>query len=467
MAEPSSDVRIRFPFIRQRIPSSLRLRLVLPFVLLIGVVLLVLALVFGVFAHDIYIERLSEEMSIEAETVADVYLLAREQGGGELKLDEIIAGLPEQDGRRITLIDESGEVLADTAFDDPAQLQNHAGREEVREALSGGTGVAIRKSASVGERFLYVAVPLEDGGNTVLRIATPLEDVDVVIDRMQRFLAVAACIALILAAGVAVVIGYRLSEPLEQLRAHARRVAAGDLVSEVAPTSTREIDAVGQAFNSMTAQLRRSLNDQDRTGTRLEAVLGGLDDGVVLTDASGHVLRMNHAAERMLAVREDRARGRPFIQAARDHELDALLQSALGGHALRPEAVEHGLNRRTLMSSASKVTGRSEFLGLVVLRDITEIRRLEGVRREFVANVSHELRTPLTSIRAIAETIESGTVEDAELTRELMRRIIGEIDRLTALVEDLLDLARLESGRSPLNLDRVRADELIRTAGER
>src|SRR5680860_734973 len=119
------------------------------------------------------------------------------------------------------------------------------------------------------------------------------------------------------------------------------------------------------------------------------------------------------------------------------------------------------------MSSASKVTGRSEFLGLVVLRDITEIRRLEGVRREFVANVSHELRTPLTSIRAIAETIESGTVEDAELTRELMRRIIGEIDRLTALVEDLLDLARLESGRSPLNLDRVRADELIRTAGER
>ena len=461
--ESSPDI----PLYERVLPSSLRWRLVLPFVVLIGVVLLVLAVVLGDRASDIYVERLTEDMEIEARTIAAVYTQADAQGPSVLDPSAIVAGLPESQDRRVTLIGADGDVLADTAVDDAETLGNHAGREEVQEVRSGETGIATRTSASVGERYLYVAVPLNDGSDTVLRIAAPLDEVDAVVDRVQRYLVIAAFVSLILAAGVALFIGVRLAEPLEELRAHAQRVAEGDLTSEVVPSPTREVGAVGRAFNTMTGRLRQSLEDLEKTGTRLEAVLGGLEDGVVLTDADGYVLRMNQAAERMLAIREDKARHRPFIQAARDHELDALLQAVLGGQQHRSEAVEHGLNRRTLLSSASRVTGQSEYLGLVVLRDITELRRLEGVRRDFVANVSHELRTPLTSIRAMVETIEGGAVDDPELTQQFMQRIIGEVDRLTALVEDLLDLARLEAGRSPLRLEIVKPDALVHTAGER
>ncbi len=467
MPNRSDRSRFPFPFYEQLLPGSLRLRLVLPFVALFGIVLLVLTLTLGQRARDIYIERLSDDIEIEARTVADVYLLARDQSGGELELARIITMLPDQAGRRITLIDGDGVVLADTAVEDLDRLEDHAGREEIRTAVSGGTGVATRTSTSVGERFLYVAVPVGDGSDTVLRIAVPLTDVDAVVNDVQRYLVIAALVALALAVALAVFIGFRLAEPLEGLRSHAQRVADGDLDAQVAPSSTREIDAVGNAFNLMTARLRQSLDDLATTSIRLEAVLGGLNDGVVLTDDHGNVLRMNEAAERMLMIRENTALGQPFLHAARDHELDALLQAALRGRQREPEAVEHGLHRRTLLSSASTVEGQAERLGLVVLRDITELRQLEGVRRDFVANVSHELRTPLTSIRAMAETIEAGAIDDPEMAQEFMRRIIGEVDRLTALVEDLLDLARLEAGRSPLKLAGVRADDLVRVASER
>jgi two-component system phosphate regulon sensor histidine kinase PhoR len=459
--------RFPFPFYEQLLPGSLRLRLVLPFVALFGIVLLVLTLALGQRANDIYIERLSEDIAIEARTVADVYLLARDQSGGDVELAGIISLLPDQADRRITLIDGNGVVMADTAVNDLDRLEDHAGREEIQTAVSGGTGVATRMSTSVGERFLYVAVPLGDGSDTVLRIAVPLTYVDAVVDDVQRYLVVAAMVALALAVALAVFIGFRLAEPLEGLRSHAQRVADGDLDAQVAPSPTREIDAVGSAFNMMTARLRQSLDDLATTSIRLEAVLGGLDDGVVLTDDHGNVLRMNEAAERMLVIRENAAMGQPFLHAARDHELDALLQAALQGRQRQPEAVEYGLHRRTLLSSASTVEGQAERLGLVVLRDITELRKLEGVRRDFVANVSHELRTPLTSIRAMVETIETGAIDEPEMMQEFMRRIIGEIDQLTALVEDLLDMARLEAGRSPLKLAHVQADDLVRVASER
>jgi two-component system phosphate regulon sensor histidine kinase PhoR len=235
----------------------------------------------------------------------------------------------------------------------------------------------------------------------------------------------------------------------------------------VPPSPTREFDEVGLAFDFMTSQLRTSLNDLEMTRDRLEAVLGGLDDGVVITDDQGSILRLNRAAATMLNASETQARGRPFIQVARDHELDALLSAALDGDHHRIGSFEHGLNRRTLRSSATTVAGRFERLGLVVLRDITDLRRLEGVRRDFVANVSHELRTPLTSIRALVETLEAGAIDDPELTQDFLSRIVHEVDRLTALVEDLLDLARLEAGRTPMRLEDIVTREVLERAGER
>lgn len=467
MFEPRpGEVELELPWYERILPSSLRLRLILPFVGLIALVLLVLALFLGDRARDIYVERLTNELTTQARTLADAVSLT---GGTDTvsELAAVIEQLPVEKDRRITLIGEDGTVLADTHINDLTRAGNHGDREEIVEAREGDRGTSMRRSASVHERYLYVAVPVEDGSGAVLRIAVPVEDIEAVVDDVQRYLLVAALVALGAAIAVATFIGYRLSEPLEELRAHADRVARGDFDGEVEPSPTYEIDEVGRAFNMMTYAVRESLAEYERARTRLEAVLGGLEDGVVLTDQHGEVLRINAAGAAMLGTTVERAEGKPYIQVARDHELDAQLQAVLRGETARPQTVEHGLNRRMLQSMSTTVTGISETLGLVVLRDVTELRRLESVRRDFVANVSHELRTPLTSIRALAETLQSGAVDDPAMTQEFLDRILGEVDRLAALVEDLMDLARLEAGRANVEFESVRTDELLHAAGER
>lgn len=467
MFEPRpGEVELELPWYERILPSSLRLRLILPFVGLIALVLLVLALFLGDRARDIYVERLTNELTTQARTLADAVSLT---GGTDTvsELAAVIEQLPVEEDRRITLIGEDGTVLADTHINDLTRAGNHGDREEIVEAREGDRGTSMRRSASVHERYLYVAVPVEDGSGAVLRIAVPVEDIEAVVDDVQRYLLVAALVALGAAIAVATFIGYRLSEPLEELRAHADRVARGDFDGEVEPSPTYEIDEVGRAFNMMTYAVRESLAEYERARTRLEAVLGGLEDGVVLTDQHGEVLRINAAGAAMLGTTVERAEGKPYIQVARDHELDAQLQAVLRGETARLQTVEHGLNRRMLQSMSTTVTGISETLGLVVLRDVTELRRLESVRRDFVANVSHELRTPLTSIRALAETLQSGAVDDPAMTQEFLDRILGEVDRLAALVEDLMDLARLEAGRANVEFESVRTDELLHAAGER
>lgn len=457
------------PFYERLLPRSLRLRLVVPFIVLIGVILLFLAILLGSQAEDIYTSRLTDELEIESRTIAAMVSLAEQQDDETVDLAALIRELPAGEDRRITLIDADGSVIADTQVESVASLENHGAREEVREALTESRGVAVRSSASVDERYLYVATQINDAANPgrVLRIAVPLQQVDDVANQVQQYILLVMLVALLLATTLAIFIGIKIAEPLEALRLHAQRVASGNLDTSVEPSPTRELDEVGIAFNVMTSRLKTSLDDLEKTRTRLEAVLGGLDDGVVITDMNGTILQLNRAAAAMLNIQEDRARGRPFIQVARDHELDTLLQSALRGESHREGAVEHGLNRRMLQSSATTVAGNFEHLGLVVLRDITDLRRLEGIRRDFVANVSHELRTPLTSIRALVETLEAGAVEDPELTQDFLSRIIHEVDRLAALVEDLLDLARLEAGRTPTRFERVSTKDVLRRAGER
>lgn len=462
---PGEDL-VEHPWYERLLPGSLRLRLILPFVVLVAAVLLVLALVLGSRARDIYVGRLEDELITQARTIIDVATLSEAQGM-PVDLTTIVADLPETGDHRVTLIARDGTVLADTTAHDVRGLENHNGRAEVIEARQSGTGDDERRSHTTGVRYLYEAVLLDDGSGRVLRIAVPLTDVEAVVDRLQRYLMATALVSIALVTAVAVFIGFRLVQPLEELRSLAQRVERGDLTGEATPSAVTEIDDVGHAFNLMIHALRTSLADLDRARTRLEAVMAGLEDGVVLTDIHGDVLRLNRAAERLLGIREERAIGQPFIQIARDHELDEQLQRALRGERTDPRVVEHGLRRRHLQISSTTVSGQSERLGLVVLRDISELRRLEGVRRDFVANVSHELRTPLTSIRALVETLESGAVDDPEMEREFLGRIVQEVDRLTALVEDLMDLARLESGRGVVRFAEEDPAEVLRTAGER
>lgn len=448
------------------LPYGLRVRLSLPFVISTVLVLILLALFLGNRARDIYMDRLEGELFTQATLLADD---AGRGMTGTNADDAVIAIVHDLGGvitSRLTIIDASGRVIADSEAD-PATMQNHNTRPEVIGARATGQGEAERRSATVDRDFLYLAVPIKQVPGAVARVAVPLQDVDLVVARIQRYIAVAATIAILIAIPMSLFMAGRIVRPLDELREQAIAVAGGDLMARVKPDPTKEIGDLGRAFNSMTSELQTSLDTVERTGLRLEAVLAGLADGVILTDVDGRVVRMNQAAEDMLESNERSAKGRPYTQVSRDHELARQLAGVLDGKPQSDVTIEHGLDRMVLQATARVIEGSRERLGLVVLRDVTRLRQLELMRRDFVANVSHELRTPLTSIRALTETLEAGAIDDREMTDDFLARILGEVDRLTALVEDLLDMARLEAGRSPLDLQMVDPGEVIRHGADR
>ena len=278
---------------------------------------------------------------------------------------------------------------------------------------------------------------------------------------------IATLAAAALAGAVSVFVAGRIAGPIDEVRRQAAAVAAGQLDVAVEPATTRELGELGRAFNAMVERLQASLDETDRVTARLEATLATLSDGVILTDADGAVLRINAAAARMLGTTEAGGATGPFVLVSRDHELAALLRSALATRQAQAATIEHGLSRRVLEASARPLAVSRERLALVVLRDVTDLKRLESVRREFVANVSHELRTPLASIKALVETLEAGAIDDAIVADDFLRRIVGEVDRLAVLVDELLDLARLESGRVVLQVDVLEPVDLLGRAVER
>ncbi len=452
--------------VRQRLGGSLRFRLSLPFVALVALVLLGLGILFGSQAHQIYVNRLTDQLAAQAFLVGDSVSRAIAAGESPAQIVALVDALGTRVDSRLTIVGGDGTVLADSEVD-PATMENHASRTEILDARREGTGSATRQSRSIDANFLYVAVPIDGEDGLISRVAVPMQEVDATVQRVQRLILAAAAAAVAMSIAIAWFISGRIARPLDDLRHQAHAVASGDLTARVVPVETHELAEVGHAFNTMTEELQTSLDALDHTRMRLEAVLSGLADGVVLTDEEGVVLRLNQSAEQLLETSEAAAVGQPFVLVCRDYELQHLLRRALEGASNPKAMIEHGLNRRTLLTTASVVAGTRERLGLVVLRDISELRRLETVRREFVANVSHELRTPLTSIRAVVETLESGAVEDERVAKEFLGRIVGEVDRLTALVEDLLDLARLEAGRSKMGLELIDPGELVLAGADR
>ncbi len=438
----------------------------MPFLLLAVFVFGILYMVLSNSIEDEYISRISDETRSQARIAAYAIADARARGDTDQQVVDIISHFGELTGDRYTLIDPDGVVLADTVAD-PATMENHAHRPEVEDAVSDGIGEYRRLSDTVGRSFLYVAVMVPDESGTVLRVAVPVTEINRVVGDMGRSLILAVLTSLVLSLVASWLISGRLSRPLEALRVQARAVAGGDYSARVEPSSVVELRDVGRSFNVMASRLEDVIEEREQTSLRLEAIMANLVDGVVLTDGEGMVLRMNAAAAGMFDTSEEEAFGRPFVQVTRDHELWLVLRDALGGKKKPTATVEHGVERASLLITARGIDDDGERLGLVVLRDVTDIRRLELVRREFVANVSHELRTPLTSIRAMVETLEAGAIEEPGMAVDFLGRIVGEVDRLNALVEDLLDFARLEAGRAPLRLERVNIGEVVRVGAER
>ncbi len=346
--------------------------------------------------------------------------------------------LAEQNGRRITLVDSSGRVRADSDFPPgplPA-LENHRQRPEIRAALEGRTGIATRRSGTVGRTMLYVAVP---GGPGAIRVAASLSQVDEVVRRAGRAVAGSALLALLVGAVLALIAGRSIARPLTSITAAARAIAAGS-PPRFPRSGIPDIDALVQALRQMHRQLADRFEELRREQAESAALVESMVEGVIAADQRGRIVTANPAARRLLGYGQSDALP-DIAELFRAKAAREVVDAVLAGAPVQDREVE--LDDRSVLLNARPLPAGGAVL---VMHDLTELRRLEAIRRDFVANVSHELKTPLTSISGYAETLLS-VPPDPEMARGFLQTILANAHRMQRLVDDLLDLSRIESGR--------------------
>ena len=368
--------------------------------------------------------------------------------------DSIADRMGEVAGVRVTLIGRDGTVLGDSEVDASRipSLDNHADRPEVAAALGGREGSSIRASGTLALRLLYVAVPHPQGA---VRLAVPERESRDFLVRTRQVAAATALLAFVLALLLAGLVHRLRTAPLKQLRTALQRIGEGDLTARTGGQGGGAVSALGQSIDEMAARLGERVERLESDRSELSSVLDRLDDGLAVIDRAGQIQRVNRSFETWVGRKG--LLGQRLVSLFRDPDNRVAVEAALNDG--KPAVHETELGNRTVQLSALPLKSGA----LIVIRDLTRTRQLEGVRRDFVANVSHELKTPLTSMRGFAEAL-ADTGLQPQMAREFAGRILANADRMQRLVDDLLDLSRIESGAWHPELEELRVEPLVADA---
>jgi two-component system phosphate regulon sensor histidine kinase PhoR len=372
-------------------------------------------------------------------------------------LTEIAAQEGQAAGARATIIDASGKVLADSEAN-PATMENHATRKEFAAALGGKTGSNERRSATLGIPFLYVAAPVSGGA---VRLAYPLSDVEAVQSKVRNRLFWGSAIALIVALIVATAASTSTARRLEHIVDVAAHIAEGDLKARVQDKSADEIGRLGGALDKTARQVERSFAAVRSSQRQLETLLNSMQDAVIAVSADGLVQWANQPMDRL--VPQKTRLNAPVVETIRDPDFLAAVKAATTTKEVKTARATSIVSGRAFDVTAAPLPGGG---AVAVLRDLTETERVEKTRRDFIANVSHELRTPLTSIQGYSETLLDTTPDNGAPTREFLEIIRKNAARMSRLTEDLLTLARVESGETRFDTEPVPPIELLHDAEE-
>jgi two-component system, OmpR family, phosphate regulon sensor histidine kinase PhoR len=356
-------------------------------------------------------------------------------------------------GARVTLIAADGRVLGDSAetLEGVAAMENHGQRPEIVAARAAGIGRARRYSATLKMDMVYVAVPVSHPAIAFVRVALPLTDVGHQLQSVLTATLSALGLALVGGAGIAWMLSARIGRRVRRIAAVARRYESGDLTPPGLGYGDDELGTVARALDSSVQEIGRRLAEQVRDRSRMEAILAGMVEGVIVVDPQGRLQLVNAAARLMLRL-DAPSFGRPYLETIRLPAIAELVAATLAGRT--PDAVVFSPPRdasRTIIARAAPTAAGAAFGAVLVLHDITDLRRADQVRRDFVANVSHELRTPLTAIRGYLEALSDGDAS-ADEQRRFLDIIARHAQRMERLVKDLLRLARLDAGQETLDL---------------
>ncbi len=363
-------------------------------------------------------------------------------------LDRLLKNLASRTSSRITLLSPAGTVIADS-HEDATRMVNHALRPEIKEARDGKVGNSTRYSYTLNTDMTYLAIPVMKEGRIagVVRIAEPVSKLTASLLPIYREFLAAGFIIVLLAAAFSLYLAHRINRPIAEMQRGAARFAAGDLSYRLEIPRSEEFRALAQAMNSMASQLHSRIYTVTQQRNELEAVLSGMVEAVIVVDTAKRVLRTNQAAEALFQLRHDRVKNRPVQEAIRNTDLNRFVEDALSSEEpIERDIVVVGDPDIFLQVHGAKIgDAQGNSIGaLVVLNDVTRLKTLEKIRRDFVANVSHELKTPITSIKGFLETLEEGAIKDPEHAEHFLKIIMRHTDRLSAIIEDLLSLSRIE-----------------------
>jgi two-component system phosphate regulon sensor histidine kinase PhoR len=374
------------------------------------------------------------------------------------KLNAFCRRIGRKSSTRITVINPSGTVIADSD-ENPAKLADHSNRSEIINAMEGKVGSQLRFSASLGVKMLYVAIPLinispdrQTEKFHVLRMSMPASAIDQTLQNLRGKVAVSGIIVAILAMLAAIIVSRRISKPLEEMTERAEQFSRKDFSPPLAISShcSLEVGTLAAAMNSMAQELQEGFSTILRQRNELQTILTSMADAIVVIDNDKYVITINTSASRLLEIPKNRSIGKSTQEILRNVDVERLVDKTLQsnpGEVVAEEITMVKGNKLFLQFSGVRLfedEGNS-FGAVIALNDVTHIRRLENIKRDFVANVSHELMTPLTSIKGYTETILHSSLDDREQTEKFLQIILRQTNRLQAIVSDLLELSRIEN----------------------
>ena len=401
----------------------------------------------------------------EARLMARVVEQPLAEGRPSEELDATIDAAARDVRARVTIIAPDGRVLADSSLSGEAlrTVENHGNRPEVQEALASGAGSSVRHSATVGDDLLYAAVAIRHQGSVVgiSRVALSLRGVKEQGAELQRAVTLALGLAFVITALLSAALSAPLAGPLNEVMDAARRFAQGDLQARSRVRRHDEIGELARIVNRSADQLQERITEIARDRARTDAILSAMGEGVMAVDHQGRVVLANQALREGLQLADPA--GRHYLEVLRQSEVGELIEDVLGTGARRTSEVEMLRAGRAYAVTGVRFPGPEgrPHGAVLTFHDVTERHRVERLRRDFVANASHELRTPLTSVRGFVEALEDGALEETAHARRFLGKIRVHADRMAALVSDLLELSRLESGERPVQREPVQPGDVV------
>ncbi len=387
-------------------------------------------------------------------------------------LQELIGELSNEMNLRLTIIDDEGVVLADSERD-PSRLLNHSNRPELIQAAKLGRGMSIRESPTLRIDMFYLALAITDFQSDVaqsdssshrafIRVAMRLDLIEQRAASMNRFLWLLALTFGAVATLLAYAIVGRVINPLKRLTEHAQALSMSVDAEPVRINATGEVGSLSDSFNQMQKELSKRFRQLRENNEQMSTVLGSIREGIIAVDTEQNIVLANDASRELLSFAVDDEVGRPLLEAVRNRRLCDVIQQCLhDSDTVRTEMESAGQLRRDLAVTATRLPGTPTTGVVLVLHDVTELRRWENLRQEFVANVSHELKTPLASIKAYAETLRLGALHDPENNERFVSRIEEQAERLNQLILDMLQIARVESGEKAFEITLVSVAKVV------